>query len=292
MTSPFQIAVVTDELTQDFGRACEIAAREFGLEWIEIRTLWNKNILKLDAKEVAEARRILEHHLLRVTDIATPLFKVDWPGAPRSKFGMQHDQFGADFTFEQQDEVLERSIELARTFDTGLIRCFDFWRLDDPMPYRAAMDDKLFNAAEKAGKHGMTLMLENEFACNTATGAESARLLNQVQSKHFMLNWDPGNAFARGDKPYPDGYSLLPRNRIAHCHCKDAIRKPGGDDSDWAVVGGGAIDWVGQFRALKNDGYKRVVSLETHWRGAGTAEESTRQSWAGMKDAMRKAGTF
>jgi sugar phosphate isomerase/epimerase len=57
-------------------------------------------------------------------------------------------------------------------------------------------------------------------------------------------------------------------------------------------MGGGVIDWVGQFRALKNDGYKHAVSLETHWRGAGTAEESTRQSWAGMKEQMQKAGVL
>jgi hypothetical protein len=31
------------------------------------------------------------------------------------------------------------------------------------------------------------------------------------------------------------------------------------------------------------------VSLETHWRGAGTPEESSRQSWAGMKGLLQKA---
>jgi len=53
-----------------------------------------------------------------VTDIASPLFKVDWPGAPQSKFSPKRDQFNANFTFEQQDEVLERSIELAKAFHT------------------------------------------------------------------------------------------------------------------------------------------------------------------------------
>jgi len=292
MKSPFKIAVINDEITQDFGRACEIVAHEFGMSWIELRGMWNKNILKLDAKEIAEARRILERNKLRVTDIASPLFKVDWPGAPKSQFGLQHDQFGADYTFDQQDEVLERCIELARAFHTECIRCFDFWRLDDPSPYRAAMNQKLLDAATKAGKKGITLNLENEFACNTATGAEAAKLLNEIQSPHLMLNWDPGNAVARGENAYPDGYRSLPKNRIRHCHCKDAVKNPARGDYDWAAMGRGAIDWVGQFRALKNDGYKHAVSLETHWRGAGTAEESTRQSWAGMKEEMQKAGVL
>ena len=79
MNSPFRVAVINDEITQDFGRACEIAAHEFGMEWIELRGMWNKNLLQLDAKEIAEARRILERNKLRVTDIASPLFSHRLP---------------------------------------------------------------------------------------------------------------------------------------------------------------------------------------------------------------------
>jgi L-ribulose-5-phosphate 3-epimerase len=295
MNSPFQIAVITDELGQDFGRACEIASQEFGMEWVEIRGLWNKNILNLDASEVAEARRILEKYKLRVTDIASPLFKVDWPGAPKSKFSPKGAQFNADFTYDQQGEVLDRSIALAKAFRTERVRCFDFWRLDDQAPYRAAMNAKLIEASSTSRKQGIILILENEFACNTATGAEAAQVLAAVSSPSFMLNWDPGNAAARGETPFPDGYRLLPKERIGHCHCKDIKEITKGDGSKepgWAAMGAGVIDWVAQFAALKRDGYHHVVSLETHWRGAGTPEESSRQSWAGMKAQLRKAGAL
>lgn len=292
MKSPFRVAVINDEITQDFGRACEIASQEFGMEWIELRGMWNKNLLKLDAKEVEEARRILEKNKLRVTDIASPLFKVDWPGAPKSKFSPKRDQFNADFTFEQQDEVLERSIELAKAFNTDRVRCFDFWRLDDAAPHRAAINEKLVDAATAAGKKNVLLVLENEMACNTGTGTEAAKVLSAVQSPHLMLNWDPGNAATLDEKPYPDGYDLLPKNRIGHCHCKDAVKKPDGKSYQWAAMGRGSIDWTGQFRALKRDGYTFAVCLETHWRGAGTPEESTRQSWAGMKEELQKAGAL
>ena len=292
MKSPFRIAVINDEITQDFGRACEVASKEFGMEWIELRGMWNKNLLKLDAKEIEEARRILGKNKLRVTDIASPLFKVDWPGAPKSKYSPKRDQFNADFTFEQQDEVLERSIELAKAFHTDRVRFFDFWRLDDQASYRAAINEKLRNAAERAAKKDVILILENEGACNTATGAEAAKVLGAVASSNLMLNWDPGNAAEHDEKPYPDGYDLLPKDRIGHCHCKDAAKKPDGSGYQWAAMGRGIIDWAGQFRALKRDGYHFAVSLETHWRGAGTPEESTRQSWAGMKKALQEAGSI
>lgn len=292
MKSPFRVSVINDEITQDFGRACEIASQEFGMDWIELRGMWNKNIVSLDAKEIEEARRILEKNELRVTDIASPLFKVDWPGAPRSKSSPNGPQFHADFTFKQQEEVLERCIELAKAFHTDRVRCFDFWRLDDQAPYRAAINDKLLDAATKAGKKDIILVFENESACNTGTGAEAAEVLKAVESPYLMLNWDAGNAATLGEKPYPDGYNLLPKERIGHCHCKDAVRTADGRGYEWAAMGRGIIDWVGQFTALQRDGYHFAVSLETHWRGAGTPEESTRQSWAGMKRELREAGAL
>ena len=111
-------------------------------------------------------------------------------------------------------------------------------------------------------------MVAREMSCNTASGAEAAKVLSAVQSPHLMLNWDPGNAATREEKPYPDGYNLLPKNRIGHCHCKDAAKKASGEGYEWAAMGRGIIDWPGQFAALKRDGYHFAVSLETHWRGA------------------------
>jgi len=285
-TSPFRVSIINDEISQDFARACEVASKEFGMGWIELRGMWKKNIVSLDENEVAEARRLLDKFQLKVTDIASPLFKVDWPGAPKSKFS-EAKSFNADFSMNQQDEVLERAIAMAKALGTDRVRCFDFWRLDDQAPYRGAMNDKLREAAAKAEKQGIILVLENEPACNTATAHEAVKVLGAVQSRSFMLNWDPGNAAASGEIPYPDGYSLLPKDRIGHCHCKDTVKKDKG--YDWAPMGGGMIDWAGQFKALKRDGYRLAVSLETHWNGGGSPEGSSRKSWAGMKKLLQEA---
>ena len=246
-TSPFRVAVINDEISQDFARACEVASKEFGMGWIELRGMWKKNIVALDEKEIAETRSLLGRFQLKVTDIASPLFKVGWPGAPKSKFS-EGKSFNADFTMNQQDEVLERAIAMAKAFGTDRVRCFDFWRIDDQAPYREAMNDKLREAAAKAEKHGIILVLENEQSCNTATAHEAVK---------------------------------------GHCHCKDAVKK--GEGYDWAPMGGGMIDWAGQYKALKRDGYHLAVSLETHWNGGGSPEESSRKSWAGMKKLLQEA---
>src|SRR5258708_39676369 len=74
-------------------------------------------------------------------------------------------------------------------------------------------------------------------------------------------------------------------------HCKDVERKADGT-FEWAAMGRGIIDYVGQFRAMVQAGYSGTMSLETHWRSAGSAEESSRQSFAGMKELLGKAGAL
>ena len=63
-TCPFRLAVINDEITQDFEKACQIVAGDFGLRWIELRSMWNKNVTELEAKEIEDARKILNEHKL------------------------------------------------------------------------------------------------------------------------------------------------------------------------------------------------------------------------------------
>jgi sugar phosphate isomerase/epimerase len=286
---PFRLAVINDEITQDFERACTIASQEFGLSWIELRSMWESNVTTLSDREIEEARKILAAHKLRVTDIASPMFKTAWPGAPLSKLAEHGDQFHADFDMSAQDQLLDRCIALAKTFETDRIRCFDFWRLDDPKPYRSVINAKLRQAAERCASNGLILLLENEMTCNTATGEEAAAILQAIPNKNFMLNWDPGNAAAAGSNAYPSGYDLLPKERIGHCHCKDVVTKAGGG-YDWAPVGGGTVDWVDQLRAMQRDGFRYALSLETHWKGGGSPEAPTRISMDGLKKTLAKTG--
>jgi L-ribulose-5-phosphate 3-epimerase len=294
----FRVSVINDEISADFDHACSVAANDFGLQWIELRSMWNKNVTDLNTVEVDRSRMILEKYKLRVTDIASPLFKVHWPGAPVSKEGPRRDAAAIDADFKKQEDVLERCIDLCKAFETDRIRGFDFWRLDDAKPYRAAINDKLRAAAKTCAEHKLILLLENEMACNTGSGKEGAETLAAIDEPNFMLNWDPGNsATFANDTPYPDDYKLLPKHRIGHCHCKDTIRKPDGK-AEWAPVGGGIIDWVGQFRAFQHDGYHYAVSLETHWHGGkpepgstmSVGEASSRISMKGLKEALGKAG--
>jgi sugar phosphate isomerase/epimerase len=280
---PFHLAVINDEIGPDLDNACHLVAVEFGLHWIELRSIDGKNLVDLNDQEIAAAKKILAKYSLKVSDIASPLFKVPLPGA-KSEVG-KVDQFGGATTYAKQAEVMEKCVHLAKSFGTDRVRCFDFERLSDPKPYLPEIREQLRKAAARMAKDNLILLLENEQSCNTATGAEAAATLAAVTDSNFMLNWDPGNAADMGEVPYPNGYALLPKNRIGHCHCKDVVRGPNGKPA-WAPVGGGVVDWKGQIQALIDDGFHNTLSLETHWRGAGTPEASTRVSMAGLEKIL------
>ena len=285
--STLKLGVITDEITKDFDHALAVA-RELGLQFVELRGMWNKNLMDLKEDEIKEARRLLTKYEMKVTDIASPFMKVDAPGFT-TKEG-QRDTFNARFGYKEQPEVLERAMELAKVLETDKIRVFSFWRIEKPAQLFDLVVADLRRALEKAKKQKITLVLENEHDCNIATAAESVKLLSAIQDPYFGLNWDPGNAYAAGEKPYPGGYNLLPKNRILHMHVKDAMRNPATGKSDWTAMGKGDIDYVGQFKALMHDGYSHAVSLETHWRNEKkNAEESTRICMQGMKDLIARA---
>ena len=81
--------------------------------------------------------------------------------------------------------------------------------------------------------------------------------MNAIKTPHLALNWDPANAVMRGElDAFPDGWEAIPKNRIHHCHCKNAIKGADGK-IEWSPVAKGYIDWAAQFRALKQAGYPR-----------------------------------
>ena len=129
----------------------------------------------------------------------------------------------------------------------------------------------------------VTLLVENEFDCNVATGSETARLFRAISDRRLMHNWDPGNCFMAGEQPYPKAWNQLDHSRIGHMHLKDAEGKK------WMPIGKGKIDFVGQFRALKKIGYSHTMSLETHYRNAQRDPyTSSEESMDGLVAVLKK----
>jgi len=274
----WRVGIITDEISQKLETALDFIS-SYHLPGCELREFWGRNIMNTSAADLDHARMLISEHSLRVSDIASPIFKWNLPQMPAH--AEPRDTFGASFTEKDADKLLHQSFDLAHSFDTQKVRIFSYWRVADPEKAFPYVRDRLAHAAELAGRNDILLILENEHTCNAGTGREAGKLLKEINSPHLKANWDPGNAAMLGETPYPDGYEAV-RGHMGHMHIKD-VRKDSDGKLHWAPVGGGLIDWRGQFKALKRDRYNETMSLETHYRRPDSnALESTRESLTGL----------
>jgi L-ribulose-5-phosphate 3-epimerase len=266
MTPKFPIAAITDEFSPDLETALK-PMREIGMDGAELRVLWGKNIVDLSDEDLRRALDMVTASGMEVISIASPLLKCVLPDAPEVDGRFQQDVFGSKHTIEDQPRLAERSFEIAKLMGARIIRVFSYWRTVQPEKCLDAVVKALGGLAEKAAKHDLIIGLENEHACNIATGAETARLLRMIDHPNLKVVWDPANALVSGENPFPDGYRLLPVDRIVHVHAKDCHIE--GRTPVFGPLGTRAIGWKGQIAALLADGYKGYISLETHWPGPG-----------------------
>jgi L-ribulose-5-phosphate 3-epimerase len=282
---PFKLGVITDEISPDLDRALEFMAG-YSLSYCELRTINGKNIMSMSQPELERAKQIIEKRGFRVSDIASPIYKWNLPEMP-AQATEKRDTFNAQFTEQDAEDVLNKSFEIARLFGTEKVRIFSYWRVKEPDKAYPHVVERLKKAAALAERNKILLVLENEPSCNVATGAELGRILREINSPWLRGNWDPGNAATLNEIPYPDGYNHV-RGLFRHMHVKDAARDPQTGKWRWRPVGGGVIDFHGQFEALIKDGYNGTMSLETHYRRPdGNKMESTRESLDGLMKVIR-----
>jgi sugar phosphate isomerase/epimerase len=279
-TAGFKLGIITDELTSQLDQALEFIG-SYGLHWCELREIWDKNIMNSSQQDLERSKKLLDQHKIQVSDIASPVFKWNLPQIP-AKANEKRDEFKASFTESDADTLLDKTFHLARFFGTHKVRIFSYWRVEDPEKAYPSVRDRLAKAAQLAAKNDIILVLENEHACNVGTGKELGRLLKDVNSPNLRGVWDPGNAVMLGEVPFPDGYNAV-RGLFPHMHVKDVRKNAQSGKLEWAPVGGGFIDFKGQFQALHHDKYEGTMSLETHYRRADKNKvESTRESLEGL----------
>jgi sugar phosphate isomerase/epimerase len=258
------IAAITDEFSPDLSRAIPML-KEIGMSGAELRVVNGKNIMDLTRDELQQAKESLDAAGLKVISIASPLLKCVLPNAPDVDSRFQHDIFASKHTFDDQPRLTEHAFELAEFFGAPIIRVFSYWRTVEPDKCFDSIAKALSDLAGKAAAHNVIIGLENEHACHIGTAAESAKILAAVNHARLKLVWDPANALVGGENPFPHGYGLLPKDRIAHVHAKDCHME--GHTPVWGPLGTRHVDWKGQITALVRDGYNGYLSLETHWQG-------------------------
>jgi L-ribulose-5-phosphate 3-epimerase len=276
-----RLCIITDEISQDLGHALDVCEDE-GVSTVELRAVGRANIVSHDDDSVEKIKVTIDSRGFRVGAIASPFLKchLHSDGDPK---GATH--FATSASREEQWAILERSFELAGLFEAPLVRTFSFWRVPDPEDVRDEVAEVIAEAAKRTEAAGLLLGSENEHACNLATGAEKRWVLDRIPLPALGVIWDPGNEAVMDSEPFPGGYDQV-RDHVIHVHLKDAD-----EGGNWRKMGTGIIDYAGQFRALAEDGYESLLSLETHYEAPnGGAEKATRESLAAIRALCEGAG--
>ena len=274
-----RLSIITDEISQDLDRALGVC-EDLGVSTVELRAIGGANVVSHDQSSLRRVKTTLENKGFDVCAISSPFLKCHLyeDGAPQ---GAMH--FASPASREEQQDVLERALNVARLLGAPLVRAFSFWRVPDPASVRGEVVRALAQAVERAQEAGLELGLENEHECNVGTGAEAGWVLDRIPS--LGLIWDPGNEAMMGSRPFPGGYAHV-RGRVTHVHLKDVD-----SEGNWTKVGTGTVDYLGQLRALAEDGYAGALSLETHYEvPGGGAEGATRESVAAIQALCEQAG--
>ncbi len=243
-----RLAIVSDEISKDFKKAVE-----YGIEWgitdYEIRTLTTGRVPYVANDEINLVREIIKENDLNISAISPGLFKI----ALNEEEQLKH----------QIEENIYESFRLADRLSTQNVIIFGFKRYErEPQSNYIQVIHILKRMASLAERYGFQLLLENEPGFWADNGVNTAKILDDIDSKNLKANWDPANAAAEGEIPYPYGYLAI-RKHIRSIHVKD-YRKASDNDNEYVVVGDGVVDWKGQFRAVMHSASINYITIETH----------------------------
>jgi L-ribulose-5-phosphate 3-epimerase len=280
-----RLSVLTDEVSDRFLEALDWAVLK-GFKYVEVRMVDGANVSNLDDDAVARAKREIDHRGLKVSAIASPLFKCALdprrPVETGDLFGNKEEPLDVHF------RKLPRAIRIAKALGTDKIRIFSFWREKQPEKYMEEIAAHLKRAAAVAESEGVTLLLENETACNGGYAAEVADLVRRVGSKALRVLWDPGNENYGGKNCYPEGYAAV-KGLFDHVHLKDSVTGPDGKVA-CVPIGRGKTPLKDQIAALERDGYRGIYTLETRYTPpGGTAMRGTEETLDGLKQLLQEA---
>jgi L-ribulose-5-phosphate 3-epimerase len=277
-----RLSVLTDEVSGNLVEALDWAVRN-GFKYVEIRMVDGANVSNLSDLDIERAKREIDKRGLKVSAIASPLFKCMLDAARPVQSG---DLFGnKEEDLATHMSKLPRSIAIAKKLGTKYIRIFSFWRESDPKKHLPEIVSHLKKAAALAEKEGVLLLQENENACNGGYAEEVAEIVRQVNSPAMRVLWDPGNENYGGRNCYPEGYEKV-KGLFAHVHLKDSVVGPDGKTT-CVPIGSGKTPLRDQIRALEKDGYQGIYTLETRYTPpGGTPMQGTEQTLAGLKKIL------
>ena len=240
----FTLSAFTDEISPELEEQLD-ALQSQGLRYLELRSVWAKNVLDFTDEEVRRIRTELDARGIGVSAIGSPIGKIRLSDA-----------------FEPHLERFRRALDLAALFDCGHIRLFSFYPsegLDGTVPPRGQVLERMRSLDSVAREYEVKLALENEAGLYGDTPERCRDLLTALPPGRWVMVFDPGNFASAGIPPFDRAFPLL-EEYIGYCHIKDTLAC----STEGVPAGQGEAQIPELLRALHEIGVSCYLTLEPH----------------------------
>lgn len=257
-----KVATIPNEFSQDFEEVIGMLD-EMGIKYVELASMWHKNVLDLTKEEEDRVEEILKEHGFGVSAIQTQIMKCHPRDSPHAKPGSNNMHNDLDFNLSR----IDRAIELAERFNTQNIVTYSYFHkagiTEDNWQKMLADYEFLVGKCKEAGK---TMVLENEHDTYVALIDDIERIMSHFDSPHLRWLYDTGNLFKRV-KDYTVQDHKKVGEYIGYWHIKDVKKRFFGKIKQWTVFGKGFVPFEKIFPKFIEDGYTGYFSAEPHQHG-------------------------
>ena len=195
-----ELCYFADEIDKaDFDKSVRLGV-EAGATGIELRGgIWGKRVQEIDNDELQRVQDVLAKYNVTVMSVGSPVGKC------------AHD---SDEEKSEHQRMFDRMIELAKAFDTTVIRGFSLWnpnRRQGDRENRPGVENYLDvivpflePIAKTAEREGVTLSMENEGATIAGSCAEARMVADALgDTSGFSFCWDVNNGIGCGEQAIP-----------------------------------------------------------------------------------------
>ena len=283
-----KIGVITNGISEDLEYALKVMNKT-GVKYAELQFVWDKQVGDHTPEEINKIKKLVDSYGVKVSCVSRHNFNG------LSVMDTEVD----DENYNQHMEYLKKTIDMAKTLETRLVRVMTFnkqmviWGTNGAERWVAGGNkswNKFLKLFEKpvqlAEDEDVDLVMETGTNAMIVSGYLARKMIEDLGTKHLKVIWDIANSLYCADIPFPDAYAEI-RDHIGHIHMKDMkVDIPKATVNFRSLGRGDLAPYLEDIaNALRKDNYNGVISLESVYRpDGGTFEDGYYKSIEAMKE--------
>ena len=239
---PYFLSAFADEISPDIQIQMDHLL-ENGIQFCAMRGANGKNVMEFEDFQIKLMKQQFHNRGIRFTCIGSPVGKT-----------LVTDPL--DFEVKR----LRRAIEIARGFETKVVRIFSFYipKGEDPAKHKDEVFRRMKELCNIAKEEGINILVENEKGLYGDTGPRHAEVIEAVGMPHVKGAFDFSNFVQIDDDPWAAWQ--LSKKYIVDIHIKDAKK----DTKKECPAGEGDGRVKDILRDAFASGWKGFLTFEPH----------------------------